>query len=57
MDPILDNIDADIQAGLEYLEEQKRLKQQEQVVDPEAAKPEAPKPEPEKKVPYTESQT
>lgn len=57
MDPILDNIDSDIQAGLEYLEEQKRLKEQEQVVDPEAAKPEAPKPEPEKKVPYTESQT
>ena len=37
MDPILDNIDDTLQAGLEYLEEQKLLKQQEQVVDPEAA--------------------
>ena len=54
MDPILDNIDADIQAGLEYLEEQKMLKDQEQVVDPEAAKPEAPQPQ--KKVPYKQSQ-
>jgi len=54
MDPILNNVDSDIQAGLEYLEEQKRLKEQEQVVDPEAAKPEAPQPQ--KKVPYKESQ-
>ena len=54
MDPILDNIDDTLQAGLEYLEEQKLLKQQEQVVDPEAAKPEAPQPQ--KKVPYKQSQ-
>ncbi len=57
MDPTLDNIDADIQAGLEYLEEQAQLQQQEQVVDPEEVKPEAVKPEPEKKTPYKESQT
>jgi len=54
MDPILDNIDADIQAGLEYLEEQAQLQQQERTVDPEAPQPEAPQPQ--KKVPYKQSQ-
>ena len=54
MDPILDNIDSDIQAGLEYLEEQKKLKEQERTVDPEAPQPEAPQPQ--KKVPYKQSQ-
>ena len=57
MDPILDNIDDTLQAGLEYLEEQKLLKEQEQVVDPEAPQPEAPQPEPKKKGSYKESQT
>jgi len=54
MDPILDNIDDTLQAGLEYLEEQKKLKEQERTVDPEDPKPE--KPEPQKKVPYKQSQ-
>ena len=54
MDPILDNIDDTLQAGLEYLEEQKRLKEQERTVDPEAPQPDKPKPQ--KKVPYKQSQ-